>query len=175
MLYLENMEQISFNTYPYIFEPIVRIVQVLLHSSVYDSGQSIEMIEFRFHLGHQLSYYISPVFYVNGNNIASNFIAEMAEFGCFGVVIFSTIICYLMLVIDKKVCTNDFVAYMSFLLCGWIFLMPRAEAFFDTYTLFKYWLIYIVLQLFSIELSTKPDARQKVDNIYHIGKGKAIT
>ena len=146
--YLQNKEALSINSYPYIMEPIVKLVQYYQHVDVYSGGQSQAMIDVRFNLGHQISYHVSPGYYLQGNNFASNLIAEMAEFGIFGVVFFSYIFARTIRFIENGIQNHSpYICYMSTEFCGWIFMAPRASAFYDTYNLFKWGLIYIVLMI----------------------------
>ncbi len=123
---------------------------------IYRSGQSIAMIAVRFNLGHQITYNISTGHYLNGANVASNFIAEMLEFGLIGVFCFSIIVSKLVTTIENKIIEgNIFFIYMSFEFCRWIFLMPRAELFYDSYNMFKYSLFFMLLYIVSRPLYTK--------------------
>ena len=162
--YLQNKEALSINSYPYIMEPIVKLVQYYQNVEVYSGGQSQEMINIRFNLGHQISYHVSHGYYLQGNNFASNFIAEMAEFGIFGVVFFSYIFARMVRFIENGIQNHSpFICYMSAELCGTIFMAPRASAFYDTYNLFKWGLIYIVLMIGG-DFFAKKIQRRKITN-----------
>ena len=141
--YLQYKSSLSDNLYPYIVEPLVRIIQVFSHPSVYNGGQSVDMIKIRFNLGHQITYFISPNYYLAGSNVASNFIGEMLEFGYGGVVVFSIILSKLINYISDKMCQKDFYLFMCCLICNWIFMLPRGETFMDTYTIFKFGIIFL--------------------------------
>ena len=159
--YLQNKEALSFNTYPYIMEPIVKLIQYYQNVDVYSSGQTQEMINIRYNLGHQISYHILPGYYLQGNNVASNFIAEMAEFGIVGVIVFSAIFAGMIRYVENAIRNQSpFICYMSVELCTWIFMAPRASVFYDTYNLVKWGLIYFFL-LFVGSIFTKNILRRK--------------
>ena len=143
--YLQNKEALSINTYPYIFEPLVKVIQYFQNIRIYGGGQTTEMAKIRFNLGHQITFLISPDYYLQGHNFASNFIAEMSEFGFFGVVLFSFVVSLLVLFIEKRIIAGSkYWTFMSFELCMWIFFLPRGSAFYDTYNILKFGLIFLV-------------------------------
>lgn len=144
--YLQNKSLLPDNVYPYILEPIVRIVQYLNNIAIYKMGQSLDMVAIRYNLGHQLSFAISTDYYLSGANVASNFIAEMAEFGILGVAGFSFLISILIDYVERAIIKrNAFFLFMSVEFCSKIFMLPRAEAFYDTYNLAKYGACFIAL------------------------------
>ena len=144
--YIQHKAALSGNAYPYILEPIVKVFQYFLHPVSYSSGQNMEMIQVRFNLGHQITYHISPGYYLAGSNVASNFIAEMSEFGYGGVLFFSILISALIRLVETKIIhRNPYFRFMSFEFCKWIMFLPRAEAFYDSYNLLKYGIGYIAI------------------------------
>lgn len=144
--YLQHKTELSDNKYPYIFETIMRGYQYIFYNYAFSMGQSVDMIQIRYNLGHQITYNISPGLYLAGGNVASNFIAEMSEFGFVGVGFFSVIVSKLIIFVEEKIISrNAFYSFMSLEFCRWIFLMPRAETFYDTYNLMKYGIIFILI------------------------------
>lgn len=144
--YLEHKNELSGNTYPYIFEPLVKAFQYFKYKNIYTSGQSTAMVAVRFNLGHQITNNISESYYLSGSNVASNFIAEMLEFGLVGVLLFSIVVSKIIGFSERKIITGGlFMRYMSFELCRWVFLLPRSETFYDTYSLLKYGLIFLIM------------------------------
>jgi hypothetical protein len=144
--YLQHKAELSNNKYPYIFETIVRGYQYIFNNDVYSMGQSADMIQIRYNLGHQITYNISPGYYLAGSNVASNFIAEMSEYGFAGVGLFSIIVSKLIILVEEKIINrNAFYSFMSVEFCRWVFLMPRGETFYDTYNFIKYGIIFILI------------------------------
>lgn len=143
--YIQHMEELSDNKYPYVLEPIIRIFQVMKNPSIYAGGQSIEMIEIRYNLGHQITYLLSHNYYLSGANVAGNFIAELSEFGYIGIFIGAFIVAKIISFIDEYFDTNIFFRFMSIEWIRSILFMPRGEMFYDTYNLFKYGIIFILI------------------------------
>lgn len=147
--YLQHKSELLRNSVPFVFDPIVRIIEVLRHPLVYSGGQTIDYIHVTSDLGHILTYNISPSYYLAGNNIASNFIAEMSEFGLSGVFVGSLIFSYMLFKFDKVFCKNTFFMFMSSEFLLKILYVPRAELFYDSYSLIKYGAIYFGIYLFA--------------------------
>lgn len=143
--YIQHAEELSNNEYPYVLEPIVRIFQVMQNPAIYSGGQSLEMIEIRYNLGHQITYLLSHSYYLSGANVAGNFIAELAEFGYIGVLIGSIVVVKMISFIDEYFDTNIFFRFMSIEWIRSILFMPRGEMFYDTYNLFKYGIIFSLI------------------------------
>ena len=162
--YVQNQEDLSINTYPYIMEPIVKVFQYYANVDIYSSGQTQAMAEIRFQLGHQITYHISPGYYLMGHNFASNFIAEMAEFGPLGVIGFSFVFLFLVFQIEEQITQKSpYFGFMCIEFCLWIFMAPRASAFYDTYNLMKYGIIFLLLygvSAFLQEMNTLPELRK---------------
>lgn len=159
--YLQHKSELSNNKYPYVFESIVRVYQYIFNNNVFKMGQSKEMIQIRFNLGHQITYNISHAYYLGGSNVASNFIAEMSEFGLIGVGLFSFVVSKIIIFFEKQIYNgNAYFSYMSVELCRWIFLMPRGETFYDTYNLIKYGSIYMLVFAFNILVNVKFKKRE---------------
>lgn len=149
--YIQHKAELSENSYPYILEPIFRVFQYFKNIQIYSSGQSLEMIAVRFNLGHQITNNISTGYYLAGSNVASNFIAEMSEFGLLGVLFFSVIISKLIVITEEKIVNrNIFFTFMTIEFTKWILFIPRAETIYDTYSLLKYSLSFAVIYLLSI-------------------------
>lgn len=161
--YIQNKSNLSENTYPFIFDPIVRLFQYLSNRTLFTGGQSIALLDVRANLGHWLTYNISSNYYLSGYNIGSNFIAEMSEFGYFGVVIFSYVVSKLIQFVENNMMKNLWLRFMSIELCSWIFFLPRAEAFYDTYNLTKYTIIFLVVYI--VGMMTKSGNRVAIKEI----------
>ena len=145
--YLQNKEALSFNTYPYVLEPIVRLFQIIRYPEL-AGGQSLEVIAHRFSLSHQITYHISEAYYLSGAGVGSNFLAELLEFGIPGVLIGSYVLVKLISLLDENIGRSYFLRFMGSAFVGKILITPRAELFYDTYNLFKYGSIFLVIYLF---------------------------
>lgn len=144
--YVQNKEGLSHNTYPYVLDAIVRIGQMILHPDM-ASGQSLELIQYRFNLGHQITYHISAKYYLSGAGVGNNFIAELLEFGIPGVLIGSFVLVKLISLFDEHIGHNLYLRFMAPAFVGKILIVPRAELFYDTYNLVKYGAIFCVIYL----------------------------
>lgn len=141
--------------YPYIFEPIVRVYDVLTHSAVYSAGQTQEMISFRNSLSHQLSYCMNPSWYLAGANTGSNMVAEMSQFGSIGVALLSFAFCMFIQFLEKKWGEQSFLGFMLYPLFSQILFAPRGSYFYDTYSLLRLLIMFCVFSLLAIWMRSR--------------------
>lgn len=153
--YLQNQNSLINNRVPFVLDPIIRILEVIYNPEVYAGGQSIDYINITSDLGHILTYNISPVYYLEGNNVASNFIAELSEFGIIGIILGSFVFLSILFKYDNMFDRNSFYMFMSCEFLLKIFYVPRAEMFYDTYNLFKYGIIYFCIYIMASLMNRK--------------------
>lgn len=164
VLYLQVRESLESNAYPYILDPIVRIWQVFTHFDIYQHGQTLEMLNIRYNLAHHLTNAISTSFYLAGNGLGNNFIAEMAEFGFGGVVVLSAFFSWMCNWIDDNIISKPWLRYMSFQILAQIIFAVRGEFFYDTYNFVKYMFIYLLLERI-IKFIVTNKTKKEINNI----------
>ncbi len=103
--YYQNRAVMDYNTYPYIFDPLIRVVMVILQPGVFSGGQSDLSLKYRMSFSHHITYAVNPENYYNGGGLGGNFIAEMSEFGFWGVVFFSVIFMLIFEIYESAFCT----------------------------------------------------------------------
>jgi oligosaccharide repeat unit polymerase len=158
-LYICNKEALSENLYPYILSPILYLYDVIINPGILTLGQSLELIQMRYDLSHNLTYYLNSGYYLGGMSIGNNFLAELYEFGMPGIICGAVIVAVAIKIINKKVGSNRIWLYFSYPLVSHIIYMPRGSFFYNTYSLGRNFIaflfIYIVANLISKKTPNK--------------------
>lgn len=141
--YYQYRDLLNINNMPYVLEPLVRIVSIILFPNVMLRGQNLEMVKMRASLNHQITYSLSKEYYLSGAGVGSNFIAEMSEFYLPGVLVGSIIFSLWIMFVSKKIRSSRFIRYFSSLFVSQILFAPRAEMLFDSYTFIKWTFFYV--------------------------------
>lgn len=144
--YMHNKNALRGNRIPYVFESLIRLYLVIRYPSLMNR-QSVELIKIRPNLNHRLSYFISPSRYLSGYAIGNNFMAELSEYGIIEVVLGSIVACLLIRYFSTNVKRSSYLKFMSFEFFTHIIIMPRSELFYDTYSLAKYSVVYLLICL----------------------------
>lgn len=144
--YVQNKDILSHNAYPYIFEPIVKVFLLFIHPGIINGGQNLEVLKYRMSLGHHITYSISPSQYLYGSGVGGNFIAEMSEFGAVSIFVFSIIFLAIMNRFDKDINRRKFARFLAPFFVQFLLIAPRGSAFFDSYSLVKYLIMYIMFE-----------------------------
>ena len=130
------------------------------------SGQSTEMLEIRYNLGHQMTNSISSVYYLNGFGVDSSFIAEFSEFGIVGVILGSIFISIVISAYSRNIVSSKYLKFFAPLFVQYILMIPRAPAIFDTYTLAKWSVVYFaVIVLSKLLIKSKKNGRVPIQRI----------
>lgn len=143
--YYQYRSQLDYNEYPYVLDPIYSLYFFIINPELSDSGQSLETISYRYSLNHQMTYTISKEVYLSGGGTGSNFIAEFSEFGILGVILGSIIIFIIIKKYSNNILRYRYLRFMSLNFVQYILFIPRAEAFYSTYDLVKWSIIYFVV------------------------------
>ena len=153
--YQQNRGAMKTGAVPYILDPLIRLYNTIRYANIYNGGQTADYYQVTSNLGHIMTYYISPTYYLAGNNVASNFLAEWSQFGYIGVGIGSALTAWMINFYDDNYDRNMFLRFMSIEFLSKILYLPRAEMFYDTYNLFKFGLIYILIKTIIISVGKK--------------------
>lgn len=120
------------------------------------TGQSIEVLEHKCGVGHQLMYAINPDYYLAGASIGSSSITELYDLGLWGVIAGAILLPYMIRFFDRKMQTSTFVRFVSFTVFSDIVLSPRGSFFPGAYGIVKLYLFYIaVMWAFSFIYKSK--------------------
>jgi hypothetical protein len=141
------------HSYPYFLDPAIGWLSGV-------DGQSLEVLEKRSSLGHQMVYTISPDAYLGGMSFGSSCIAELYEFGFIGIVIGSIIMAWAIAKFDLNIKMNRYYLLLSFFFCSYLLLAPRSTFLPNIYFLLRYVFVYGVI--FLLWLVYKEVFKQKV-------------
>lgn len=140
-LYIENRDKIIPHNYPYFLDPAIGWITGA-------DGQSLEVLEKRSSLGHQMVYTLSPDAYLGGMSFGSSCIAELYEFGFIGVVIGSVVLGWTIAKFDLNVKMNRYYLLLSFFFCSYVLIAPRSTFLPSIYFLLRYILVYGIIFIF---------------------------
>lgn len=164
--YVQNKGSLSNNTYPYILEPIVKVFLLFIHPGIINGGQNLEVLKYRMSLGHHITYNISPSQYLYGSGVGGNFIAEMSEFGAISVFAFSIVFLAIMNRFDKDINRSKFARFLAPFFVQFLLISPRGSAFFDSYSLVKYLIMYMIVETIFNILNHKNNYIMKEEKRY---------
>lgn len=136
-LYIEYKDEIAQPNLPFVLDPLT--------SWIFPSGQSVEVVKSRSSLGHSLTYSLSPQYYLSGSSLGTNFIAEIYEFGLFGVLIGAVLFGCLIAVFERKVQKSLLYLFLSLIILQYFFLAPRSNFLPVFYFIFRTILVYFFL------------------------------
>lgn len=140
-LYIDVEEKLHPHNYPFILDPLIG----WLSNS---DGQSIEALESRSSLGHQLVYTLDPNTYLSGLSFGTTSIAELYEFGLVAIFIGSMIILYFMEWLESRIFYSRVLLVSSFFLFSYILISPRSTFLPSLYFILRY-LIFAIIVLLS--------------------------
>ena len=133
------------HSYPYILDPIVNTFR-LIFNPMNIRGQSLAVINHRFDLGHQLTYYLNPIYYLNGFSLGSNAIAELWEFRWIGIVIGAVCMGVFIVFLNKKR-NSSFFLFLSYIIIQYVAMCFRGNYIIGVYDVLKFGVVYAILRL----------------------------
>lgn len=137
------------HTYPFFLDS-------LIGGMLPAAGQSLETLQIRSSIGHQLVYTINPNYYLAGNSMGTSFITEAYEFGIIGVIISAFVFVKVILLFEKSIAKSRIGKYFLFYMFTIIVLSPRGAILPGIYDLLKYGIIGGgILLLFNLRLINK--------------------
>ena len=138
-LYIQYRDEIIHNQLPYLLDPLI--------SWLYPSGQSLEVVNSRSSLGHNLTYSLSPGYYLSGSSLGTNFIAELYEFGLLAIILGAVLFSYFILIFEKNVFKKRVFLFLSLVILQYFFLVPRSSFLPSIYFILRVFLIYFFILL----------------------------
>lgn len=139
-LYIENRKVIMPHNYPYFLDPAIGWLTGV-------DGQSLEVLEKRSSLGHQMIYTLSPDAYLGGMSLGTSCIAELYEFGIIGIIIGGSIMAWGIAKFDLNIKTNRYYLLFAFFFCSYLLIAPRSTFLPNIYFLIRYLLVYCIIFL----------------------------
>lgn len=147
--YIVYHDHIMAHTYPFFLDS-------LIGGMLPAAGQSLETLQIRSSIGHQLVYEINPNYYLAGHSMGTSFITEAYEFGIIGVIISAFVFIKVILFFEKYVEKSRIGKYFLFYMFTIIILSPRGALLPGIYDLLKYGIIGGgILMLFNLKLINK--------------------
>lgn len=144
-LYIQYEDEIVPHNYPYILDPII--------SWMFPSGQSEEVIMKRSAINHQLTYTLNPNYYLSGASLGTNFIAELYEFGIFGIIIGAFLFALFISKFSNNVLRNRYLLFLSLIIVSYFLIAPRSTFLPSFYFIVRCTLIYLlILMLFRFKI-----------------------
>lgn len=137
--YIEFKKDVIPHTYPFVIDSMIGGL-----TGAY--GQSLETLEIRSSLGHQLVYTLNPNYYLSGFSSGTSFIAECYEFGIAGIIIGGVVLGYVCNVFNAYITKSHLLMLYLYLSFQMIILSPRGSLFISIYDIIKYSLCYIILK-----------------------------
>lgn len=145
-LYIENQQQVLSSNYPYVLDPLV---------SWYlgADGQTMETIQQRSSLGHDLVYFLNPEIYLSGMSFGTSCIAELYEFGILGVIFGALIMSIAIIYFQNKFQENRILLLASLFVSTYFLIAPRSNFLPNFYFLFRYVIIgFLLTKVYSLFL-----------------------
>lgn len=141
--YVQYKEIINnLSTYPFVLDPLI--------SWIFPNGQSIEVINVRSSLGHQLIYVVNSNYYLSGGSLGTSFIAEVYQFGLLGVFCGAVFFAYLISLFNKNYSKSRVLLIFSMFFVQYFLMAPRSNFLPNFYFLIRYIVIFIFIYLIFI-------------------------
>ena len=141
--YEESMQQSSV---PYFLEPLVYPYLYFRNYGTMTGGQSEDLVKVRPSLNHQLTYYMSPSYYLSGGGLGSTIFSELYQLGYFFLFIVSLIIGRLIASLSNNL-ELRLVLFLSPILVQHVFFIARESPFPNLLGIIKYIIIYFLIRL----------------------------
>lgn len=143
---LREIYAVEFNDYSQfsLFSNLFIPYYYIFYPGVFDLPQSEVLVNTFGGFKHVLTYVINSEYYLAGGGVGSFYLAELHEFGIFGVILGSLLM---------GVCCRWFselrqsgvFGFFSYFVFGHLFLLPRAEFFPNLWAVIKLYLIFLFL------------------------------
>lgn len=144
-LLIDYIAQINF--------PYPAVLDSLISGLLSSSGQSEEVLHLRSSLGHQLVYVVNPDYYLMGASLGTSYVAEVAQFGFWGVFFGGGFLAFYLRKFEVLILTNRYVRMFVYMVFAGIITSPRGSLlpsiyiisrdllfFFFLYNLFRWYI-----------------------------------
>ncbi len=129
--YVMFKDQVMEHTYPFVLDS-------LIGGLTGQYGQSLETLEVRSSIGHQLVYTLNPEYYLSGASMGTSFVAEGFEFGLIGVIIVSSLLSIMVNFVETKMTKGFIKLFLLYYFFQIIILSPRGAILPGIYDIIKY-------------------------------------
>lgn len=157
-LYMIFENDILYYQYPYILYTIIG------GFSGY-TGQSIEVLQHKCGIGHQLIYSINPDYYLSGASLGSSSISELYEFGWVGVFLGALFLGKMFVYFERKVTSNRLWLLLSLPVFQQLIMSPRGSYFPSLYGILKILIFYCFIVLVYNLLFNSTNHEKNVNNL----------
>ena len=148
---LNNENEFINHSYPYILAPVMDYFNKYLHRTIYQKGQSSELIKYSNDINTQLTFFLDSNRYLKGNGIGSCYLIELYDLGkYFGIIVGNIILVCLMFILSKKALKNRINFLFSILVFRSFVYMPRNRILSFFPDLFKTSLILFFISIITI-------------------------
>lgn len=142
--YVMFRDEVMDHTYPFVLDS-------LIGGLTGQYGQSIETLEVRSSLGHQLVYMLNSEYYLSGASMGTSFVAEGFEFGLVGVIIVSLLLALMVNFVENRMTKGFIKLFLLYYFFQTIILSPRGAILPGIYDIIKYLVIaFIMLKTYSL-------------------------
>lgn len=148
-LYIQYKDSIMAHNSPFILDTLIGWMTGA-------DGQSLEVLDARSSLGHQLVYSLNPDYYLSGMSLGTTNIAELYEFGILGVIIGGILYAIFLARFALKVKYSRTWLLFSFFLFSSIALSPRAAYFPSLYSFIRILIVYFIIIIINKIIHGKP-------------------
>lgn len=153
-IYMQQAGAIQYYIYPFI------LYNIIGGFSGY-TGQSVEVLQHKCGVGHQLMYTINPDYYLGGNSLGSSSITELYDLGLTGLAAGAVLLPVMLRFLERKFATSRFALFLSYSLLTQFFLSARSSFFPSFYNLFKLTLFYLLIN-FCYKIFTRHETTRHV-------------
>lgn len=140
-LYIDNANNILYYLYPFI------LYNIIGGFSGY-TGQSVEALNYKCGVGHQLMYTVNSNYYLEGGSFGSSSIVEVYDIGIIGLLFFAVFFGYMLTFFERKFATKRFFCFTClFFVCHFV-LSARGSYFPQLFGTVKLFLFYKMILAF---------------------------
>lgn len=134
-LYLQYAGNIAYYSYPFA------LYNLIGGFSGY-TGQSIEVLQHKCGVGHQLMYTVNPDYYLAGASFGSSSITELYDLGPLGLIVGGIVFSVMISFFERKANVSPFIRFISLLLFTEFILSSRGSFFPSLYSIIKMYIFY---------------------------------
>jgi oligosaccharide repeat unit polymerase len=153
-LYIQFKDIMVPHNYPFILDPIISMI-------IRADGQSLEVLERRSSLGHQLVYTINPSYYLGGTSLGTTLTAELYEFGIIGIIIGSVLFSWYIAKFNMLLTQKRWILFLSYIFAYHIMTSPRGSFLPNIYEILR-------LSIFSLIVFYFFNFTKNKDKIYEV-------
>lgn len=141
--YVEYADELPYR-YPFFLDQAISGLFGLFGIGEAYTGQSLHTLEGRSALGHQLTYFINPGYYLSGASMGTAWVTECYQIGLIGVILGGAVLAMFVLFLDTKIIKSKIWSIFIYEFFSLIILSPRGSLLPSIYLLLKYGAIVLM-------------------------------